>query len=119
MSVFGKNVKKIRMLHNLSQQEFGELFNVSRGSVGSYEEGRAEPKIDTAIKIAKHFNVSLDVLLTKTYKENALPFEEEISISFEESKQADLPKKFLEERVADLEEKLLKIEQKINIDNDN
>ena len=65
MSIFGNNIKKIRILRNMSQQEFGELFDISRGSIGSYEEDRAEPKIDTVIKIAAHFKLSIDILLTK------------------------------------------------------
>ena len=65
MSVIGKNIKKIRTAQKISQNEFSELFNVSRASVGSYEEGRAEPRIDTVISIANHFSLSIDTLLTK------------------------------------------------------
>ena len=71
MSVIGKNIKKIRSAQKISQNEFSDLFNVSRASVGSYEEGRAEPRIDTIISIANHFSLSIDALLTKelTYDE--------------------------------------------------
>ncbi len=65
MSVIGKNIKKIRSAQKISQNEFSDLFSVSRASVGSYEEGRAEPRIDTVISIANHFSLSIDTLLTK------------------------------------------------------
>jgi DNA-binding XRE family transcriptional regulator len=49
----------------MSQTEFADLFNLKRTALGSYEEGRAEAKIDTVIKIADYFNLSLDQLLRK------------------------------------------------------
>ena len=53
------------MAKHISQAEFAGLFNLARPSVGAYEEGRSEPKIDTIIQIANHFRVSIDVLLTR------------------------------------------------------
>ncbi len=64
-STIGKNIKIIRSAQKISQSEFSELFGVSRASVGSYEEGRAEPRIDTIISIANRFSLSIDALLTK------------------------------------------------------
>ncbi len=49
----------------MSQTDFAELFQLKRTALGSYEEGRAEPKIDTLIKVADHFHLSLDQLLRK------------------------------------------------------
>lgn len=63
MSFFGKNIKKIRTVKKLSQSAFAELFKLKRGSIGAYEEGRAEAKIDTIIKIAGYFKLSLNQLL--------------------------------------------------------
>lgn len=72
MSFFGKNIKKIRTVKSLSQQAFAEMFDLKRGTLGAYEEGRSEPKIDTVIKIAKHFSISIDELLTKELTVNRL-----------------------------------------------
>jgi len=63
MSRFGKNIKKIRGLKQMTQSAFADLFDLSRTAVGAYEEGRAEPKLDTAVSIAKYFGISLDHLL--------------------------------------------------------
>ncbi len=65
MSFFGENIKKIRSLKKLTQSEFSELFKLNRTTVGAYEEGRAEPKIDTIIEIANYFGISIDEILTK------------------------------------------------------
>lgn len=64
-SNIGENIKKIRQAKKISQAEFAQLFNLARPSVGAYEEGRSEPKIDTIIQIANHFRISIDVLLTR------------------------------------------------------
>lgn len=65
LSYIGSNIKKIRQAKNISQSAFAGLFNLARPSIGAYEEGRAEPKIETIIAISRHFNISIDVLLTK------------------------------------------------------
>ena len=72
MSFIGKNIKKIRTVKKLSQASFAELFNLARPSVGAYEEGRAEPKIDTIVQIAHYFGLSIDLLLNKELTINDL-----------------------------------------------
>ena len=65
LSFVGENIKKIRQVKKLSQADFSKVFNLARASVGAYEEGRSEPKIETLIAIANYFGVSIDELLTK------------------------------------------------------
>lgn len=72
MSLFGTNIKKIRQVKGLSQKAFADLFDLNRGVISSYEEGRAEPKIETILKVAGHFNLTLDKLLTEPVQENQL-----------------------------------------------
>ncbi|MEM7552450.1 MAG: helix-turn-helix domain-containing protein [Bacteroidota bacterium] len=72
MSFIGKNIRKIRTLKKLSQAEFADSFNLARASVGAYEEGRADPKIDTLVAIAKKYNLSIDLLITRELTLNDL-----------------------------------------------
>lgn len=72
MSYIGKNIKKIRTVKKINQADFADLFGLARASVGSYEEGRAEPKIETVIAIANHFGISIDLLLKKELTVNEL-----------------------------------------------
>lgn len=72
MSIIGKNIKKIRTTKSLSQTEFGNIFSLTRGSIGSYEEGRAEPKIDTLKQIANKFSISLDAIISSELTVNQL-----------------------------------------------
>lgn len=70
--MFGKNLKKIRSVHGMSQQEFAELFDLKRGTLGAYEEDRSNPKLETVMKIAKHFSIGVEDLLTKELTVNKL-----------------------------------------------
>ena len=72
MSFFGANIKKIRQVKGLSQKAFVDLFDLNRGVISSYEEERAEPKIETLLKVANHFDLNLDQLLTETLQVNQL-----------------------------------------------
>ena len=72
MSYVGKNIRKLRAVKKLSQAAFAELFGLARPSVGAYEEGRSEPKMETLIQIAQHFGLSVDLLLTKELTVNEL-----------------------------------------------
>lgn len=72
MSLFGKNIRKIRSVKAMSQQAFAEIFDLKRGTLGAYEEGRSEPKTETIIKIANYFSIPIDDLLTKELTVNQL-----------------------------------------------
>lgn len=72
MSFIGNNIRKIRGVKKLNQSDFADLFNLKRGAIGAYEEGRAEPKIETIIEIANHFSIGLDDLLLKELSVNDL-----------------------------------------------
>jgi transcriptional regulator with XRE-family HTH domain len=85
MSFFGKNIKKIRGVKGLSQQAFADLFDLKRGTLGAYEEGRSEPKIDTLIKIANYFSIAIDDLLTAELTVNQLlQFNDALALSPED-----------------------------------
>lgn len=72
MTNFGKNIKKIRSIQKLSQSNFADLFGLSRASIGAYEEGRAEAKLDIIIRIAKYFSITVDELINKEITVNEL-----------------------------------------------
>ena len=72
MTQIGKNIKKIRNVRGLSQQAFGDLFELTRGNISSYEEFRAEPKIEVVVKIAKYFGIPLADIIEKDLSVNEL-----------------------------------------------
>ncbi len=72
MSKYGENIKKIRSVRGLTQSQLADIIDVSRAVISSYEEGRAEPKIETIIKTAEVFQVTVDALLKKNITVNQL-----------------------------------------------
>jgi transcriptional regulator with XRE-family HTH domain len=85
MSFFGKNIKKIRGVKGLSQQAFADLFDLKRGTLGAYEEGRSEPKIDTIILIANYFSIAIGDMLTAELTVNQLlRFNDNLTLTPEE-----------------------------------
>jgi len=66
MTKIGANIKKIRTTKGLSQQAFAEVFHLTRGNISSYEENRAEPRIETVIQIANYFGIPLNQFITQS-----------------------------------------------------
>lgn len=60
---FGKKISELRKAAGLSQEQFGEMFGVSRQSVSKWESDQTLPELATIIKIADFFNISVDELL--------------------------------------------------------
>ncbi len=58
------NLKHLRKSAGYTQAQLAEKLEIKRSLIGAYEEGRAEPKLSTLVNIAKHFDISLDELIT-------------------------------------------------------
>ena len=56
------NIRRLRIVNNLKQQELADAIFVSRTAIANYESGRRIPDIDTLKAIAKVFNVSINEL---------------------------------------------------------
>ncbi len=122
MSYFGRNIRKIRNAKNISQTEFAKIFNLKRSSIGAYEEGRAEAKIDTIIAIADYFEISIDSLLVKELTLNEIfHLSKRIKLMSEKLNTEDKDisqKKLIEKNNIGIEERLIKIEKRMeNIEN--
>lgn len=59
---FYDRLKQLRLSKNLTQKQLGELTGLSERGIQNYELRLRTPTIDTAIALAKYFNVSLDYL---------------------------------------------------------
>lgn len=58
-----ENLKKLRMDRGLSQQALAEKFNLTQQSIYKYENGLAEPDIETLKNFAIFFGISVDYLI--------------------------------------------------------
>ena len=62
MSNIASNLKYLRKKNGMTQQQFADLMEIKRASVGAYEESRAEPKYELLKKIAEYYQLSMDQL---------------------------------------------------------
>lgn len=76
---FSSNLRYLRHTHNLTQEALANHLKVSLKKIGSYEEARATPKLETLLEIANFFSVTLeqfinqDLSVQETEKEQPLP----------------------------------------------
>lgn len=63
MSKIAKNIRVLRTLKKLSQEQLSAELDIPRSRLGSYEEGRAEPPYDLLITIADYFHVAIDAIV--------------------------------------------------------
>lgn len=61
--MLGERLAFLRRRENISQKELGEKLNISHYTISSYEKGRSEPNDEIKVRIARHFNVTLDYLV--------------------------------------------------------
>lgn len=54
------NVKAFREENGWSQGKLGDLLDVSRQTINSLENGRYNPSIDLAFKLARLFNTTIE-----------------------------------------------------------
>jgi transcriptional regulator with XRE-family HTH domain len=63
MSKIAKNIKVLRDLKKISQEQLAEDLKINRSRLGAYEEGRNEPPIELLINISRYFQISIDALI--------------------------------------------------------
>ena len=54
--------------NQLTQEEFGKLFHVTRQTVSNWENGKSYPELQILVSISNQFDVSLDTLLKEDLK---------------------------------------------------
>jgi putative transcriptional regulator len=54
------NLENLRKTNNISQEQLAAELNVSRQTVSSLENGRYNPSVILALKIAKYFNCKVE-----------------------------------------------------------
>ncbi|MGA0558588.1 helix-turn-helix domain-containing protein [Larkinella sp. VNQ87] len=63
MSIVSNNIKYLRRLNGLTQEQFARRIGIKRSLLGAYEEARANPNLDNLMSIARAFNTTVDNLL--------------------------------------------------------
>ncbi|MBE6023879.1 MAG: helix-turn-helix transcriptional regulator [Cellulosilyticum sp.] len=53
-------LEEIRKQHGIKQEDLAKALQVSRQTIGSLENGRYNPSITLAFKIARYFNMAIE-----------------------------------------------------------
>lgn len=61
--MIGQKIKELRKRNKLTQKELSEKIDVKQPHLNRWENGARNPSIDTLKKIAKIFDISLDLLV--------------------------------------------------------
>lgn len=59
----GKKIIEIRKERNMTQEDFANIFHVTRQTVSNWENEKSYPDLQTLIRISNEFCVSLDTIL--------------------------------------------------------
>ena len=63
MSIVSNNIKYLRRLNGLTQEQFSRKIGIKRSLLGAYEEARANPNLTNLKNMAHAFGVSVDQLI--------------------------------------------------------
>jgi len=63
MKYLANNIKHLRTLKGLTQEQFSTILDVSRSRISSYEENRAVPPIDFLVDLSEYFNIPIDAFI--------------------------------------------------------
>ena len=69
MTLVSKNIKFLRKKNGYTQEQFSEKIGIKRSLLGAYEEGRADPRLNNLLNIAREFEVSVDALIGKNIED--------------------------------------------------
>ncbi|MDI6523456.1 helix-turn-helix transcriptional regulator [Leuconostoc suionicum] len=64
------NLEKLRKEHKISQQDFALYLGVTRQTISSLENGRYNPSILLAMKIARYFGKSVEDIFIYTEEDD-------------------------------------------------
>lgn len=67
---FGKNLRYLRCLNNMTQIDLAKKLSITRQSISNYERGQHFCDLNTLVGISELFNISIDDLLKKKLSDN-------------------------------------------------
>lgn len=66
----GQRIKEKRIQNHLTQEQLGEMCNLSTAHIGHIERGTRIPSVDVLFQIAQALNVSIDYLIFDSVSNN-------------------------------------------------
>ncbi len=89
MKELGERLRGLRESVKLSQVKMAEMLGVKQSSINRYEQGLSAPSLETLVKYADYFDVSMDYIFARTDKPQGRLYEycPKITAGSEEMKQ--------------------------------
>ncbi len=75
----GKNIRKIRLLRGMRQEDLAEKCDCSHSHIGHIENHRGIPSLEMVVNIANALDVTVDQLLSSSYKNPEIVYLREIA----------------------------------------
>ena len=66
MKELGERLRILRESVKLSQVKMADLLGVKQSSINRYEQGQSAPSLETLVKYADYFDVSMDYIFART-----------------------------------------------------
>lgn len=76
--MFGNQLKQFRTNKKITQKNLSQTLSIAPTTYNAYEKNISEPNIDTLIKFADYFQISLDELVGRDFLQNNSKLENEI-----------------------------------------
>jgi transcriptional regulator with XRE-family HTH domain len=70
---YTERIRSLREDNDFNQSQIADLLNVCQKTYSDYELGKTRIPIDSIIKLAKHYNVSVDYICGVTETKNKFP----------------------------------------------
>ncbi|MCE7039450.1 helix-turn-helix transcriptional regulator [Dyadobacter sp. CY312] len=68
MSIVSNNIKYLRKLNGMTQEQFAQRIEIKRSLLGAYEEARANPNLTNLENMAEAFGITVDNLLKNDFQ---------------------------------------------------
>ncbi len=62
-NVIGENIRRVRVRNGETQEQLGKVIGYGATTIANYESGYRQPDIQTLVKIANHYGVSINELI--------------------------------------------------------
>ena len=70
---YNERIRELREDNDYNQSQIAEILNVGQKTYSDYELGKTRIPIDSIIKLAKHYNVSVDYICGVSNIKNEYP----------------------------------------------
>ena len=96
MKELGERLRILRESVKLSQVKMADLLGVKQSSINRYEQGQSAPSLETLVKYADYFDVSMDYLYCRTDEPRGKLYDYKPQALKEKMEQSEEMREFIE-----------------------